>query len=643
MIALALVACTKPLPYEGAFDLPVAASVVDPLVGGPFEDPVGYVASAHSGQIALLALKQAIPNPTTGQIAKGTYLTDDPTSPFTRGAPLATGRDRLLTSLATWAPDAATIHVFAGDAAFGELIRVPHVVGVDADGFPVEPTPTHDDPVFTDADGSGDAPTLADVVLKAGYVTTETWTITSDGEAWTVVGSRSGRMPTKAVSGTPYVGERRVIAFTIEGDATAGDTFTVHTDGGLVAYDVGGVPTALAMSPDQGTLAAIVEGDTDQLVWIDPATGAVTTTIALPDGASPSRLAWRADGVLFVADRARAAAYAVAADGAVTELPTPWPVLDVAPLDDDDGGRWLYLAPAPLTADPDDAQRVWVLDLATGELVDTNPLVEGVQGAPVRAPITGLEAIPLAFTWPERASDGGRRTAPAAGVALGTGRLHFVEPATGCLLRDASGPRSLFVSTYSLGDYLSCAGSGGACSASSAAIDGTPRLEANAEIQSDGTQHHVVVAPCAGTAPSERWKLRYHRELDAWVVEGSVSGVQDQLAYGDRRYVSDGGEVAFTIRETASLPPDGWLIEFDVVDGALAATGDSGDNDVTLGTGEPRFSDPADPVFFHYRVGATDGAWDVVDDRAFVLVVASGEDLAARVDPHDGLTEVVWQ
>ena len=58
--------------------------------------------------------------------------------------------------------------------------------------------------------------------------------------------------------------------------------------------------------------------------------------------------------------------------------------------------------------------------------------------------------------------------------------------------------------------------------------------------------------------------------------------------------------------------------------------------------GEPRLSDPGDPVFFHYRVGPSGGAWDPVDDRAFVLVIAAGEDLAARANPSTGFTEVVW-
>lgn len=632
---LSFVACKDPLPYEGAFDLPIAAAVVQPEVGGPFLDPVGYVASAHSGQISILSLKQALQDPTTGQVTKGSFLSDDPTSPFLRGAPLATGRDRLLTALAAWAPDRGTIHLFAGDAAFGQLLRVPHVTGVDASGYPIEPEPTASEPVFTDTDGNGDAPTLTALTLKPGYSATETWTVTFDGDAWTVDGSRSGRMSTRAAPGEPFVGERRAIAFTIEGEATAGDQFVFATDSGLVEYDLGGVPTALAMSPDQSTLAVVVDVDAGaKLLWVDPATGEVSQTFELPAGAVPGRLAWRPDGVLFVADRALPAAYAIAPDAAIAPIALPWPVLDLAPLDVDDE-HLLYLAPEPLgDIDARVARQVWLYDLDAATFRDTNPFDAGDQGIDVRASIAGLEAIPMAFDYPETDTAGAQREAPAVAVALGTGRVTFVEASTGCLLHDANGPRSSATSQTSPYDYTDNF---------SADAEDTPRLEPNAETDGAGRQRHVVVNACAGIAPTEQWLLRYDRGPQGWIVEGSISGVQTSLAYDDVRYVSDEGAIALTVRANGAVPVDGWKISFSVLDGALAATGDGGDDDQSLGNSEPRLSSPTDPVYFHYRVGPTGGAWDPVDDRVFLLVVAAGDDLVARVNPMSGQTEVVWQ
>ena len=632
---LSLLGCQDPPTYEGAFDLPIAATVVQPEVGGPFTDPVGYVASAHSGQIAILSLKQALQDASTGQVTKGSFLSDDPTSPFLRGAPLPTGRDRLLTAVAAWAPDRATIHLFAGDAAFQKLLRVPHVIGVDASGFPIEPTPTVSEPVFTDTDGSGDAPVLGALEVKAGYSASETWTVAFDGDAWTVDGSRSGRMSKRATAGEPFVGERRAIAFTIEGAATAGDRFVFTTDSGLVEYDLGGVPTALAMSPDQTTLAVVVDEDEGAtLLWVDPATGEVSHRFDLPAGAVPGRLAWRPDGVLFVADRALPFAYAIAPDASFTAIALPWPVLDLAPLDVDTA-HLLYLAPQALGAvDPRVARQVWLYDLDAAAFRDTNPFVAGDQGIDVRASIAGLDAIPLAFDYPETDGSGVQPHAPAVAVALGSGRVTFVEASTGCLLHDANGPRTSATSQTAPYDYTDNF---------SVDVEDAPRLEPNAETDNSGRQRHVVVNACAGIAPTEQWLLRYDRAQEGWVVEGSVSGVQASLAYDDERYVSDEGSIALTVRANGAVPLDGWKISFSVLDGALAGTGDGGDDDLSLGNTEPRLSAPVDPVFFHYRVGPTGGAWDPVDDRAFVLVVAAAADLVARVNPMSGQTEVVWQ
>ena len=52
---------------------------------------------------------------------------------------------------------------------------------------------------------------------------------------------------------------------------------------------------------------------------------------------------------------------------------------------------------------------------------------------------------------------------------------------------------------------------------------------------------------------------------------------------------------------------------------------------------------PSDPVAFSYRVGATGGGWDVVDERPFVLVLSQSKDIAARIEPPTAQAEVDWE
>jgi hypothetical protein len=148
-----------------------------------------------------------------------------------------------------------------------------------------------------------------------------------------------------------------------------------------------------------------------------------------------------------------------------------------------------------------------------------------------------------------------------------------------------------------------------------------------------------VVNACAGVAASEQWSVTFDAGLQGWRVEGILAGEQSNIAWEDQRYTSDLGEVSFLIRAGSTPSQDGWQILFDVIDGALAATGDNdlnGDRDIVLDM-------PSDPVAFTYRVGESGGGWDVVDERPFVLVLSQSKDIAARVEPPTGLIEVDWE
>lgn len=613
LILLAVGACSQDVDYEGAFEQPVALAVLDPAQGGPFDEPIAYIANGDGGRIVPVALKA------------GRFLTDDAHGAFLRSAPLGTGGHRRLMSVAAWAPDAQTVTVYAGDARDGVLVKVPHVIGVDADGVPVEPEAALvGEPAFADVDGSGDRATLADFVVHTGYSATETWTLTYDGDVWEIVGSVSGPVGADATFDEPYRYPLAPFSFEATGTATAGDTFTVQITGTATALDVGGVPSALAVRPDQSVIAMVVEdaasGDAS-LAWFDPTTDAVVAGPALPPGAEPVRMSWSADGsTLWVADSALSTVWEVRPDtDEVVPHATPWPVADVAVLDDGVTRR-LYVAPRAAT-------ELWTL--AVGDTpdqdawIDVNTWADGGQGLSFAAPVTGIEAIPVSFRHPGTDAAGVHPWGRAVAVSLASGAVVFVDEASGCLISDEEGPRSAVSSSFTSADYETTVPSD---------VSG-PTLAVNV----DGTRH-VSVNPCAGLAVAEAWTVTFDVALQAWVVEGTRSGKQVALAYEDRRYVNDAGTISFLIRSGSTPSQDGWRFGFKVESGAHAANGSGENGDASIA-----MDVPTDPVFFHYLTGPVSGGWDVIEDRPFVLVAASATDRVERVDPSDGTLEVDWR
>lgn len=606
-----LAACREDEPYEGAFSQPIGAAVLDPAAGGPFREPVGYVANAHGGEIVPLALKS------------GRFLTDDVHPSFLRSGPLATGSSRALLSVAVATPDDHTVSVFAGDARFSRLVRAKHVVDVDEDGAPIEyEASLVGEPLFLDEDGTGDAPTLAITKVRSGYATSETFQVASDGEGWWVTGSRSGRQGSRPIDGVPFATDSGGVEFTVQGAATNGDRFEFTVDGGVDELDVGGVPTALAVRPDQSVIAAIVEAGGSSpaaLVWVDPVTFELTAGPELPPGSRPSRMTWSDDGsTLWVADGGASAVWEVRPDIAeVVQHVLPWPVSDVAALESDTGRR-LYLVPRA-------AGQVWVLNLgdvpADDAFVDANDWVAGVQGIDLHEPIAGIEAIPLEYRLPETDEAGVRRFGRSVGIALAAGNLVFMDEETSCLVKDADGPRTVASSSFGAVDYDTNFG----------VSSGGPVLAVNGD-----ETRHVVVNPCSGVARTEVWTVTFDAALQGYEVEGTRAGKQATLAREGTRYVSDDGAVSFLVAPGSTPTQDGWMFTFSVEAGSATADRTNGDTAVA-------FDIPTDPVFFHYRVGPSDNGWDPVDDRPFLLVAGASSNSVQRVEPSSGTMEVDWR
>jgi hypothetical protein len=600
--------CRDDPAYEGAFDVPSGAAILDPTQGGPFEEPIGVVASRVGGAIRMMALKQ------------GRYVMTSGTVSFGRGNPLPTGLDRQIESVATYAVGEGRVDVFAADAHFGQVLRIPWIVDVAEDGEPVEAVASvQTEPAFVDADGSGDSPSLTNLIVTSGYTTSENWSVEFDGERWWVVGSRSGTQAETAVANEPYVAERRALSFTITGSATAGDRFEFTTSNGIEEIEVPGAPMALAMAADQSTMAVILHlpaRETNVVRWLDPATGALLDgEVVLSADSRPVRLDFDEQDNLLIADAGRAAVWEVAkGEVDAIEYVMPTPMADVTALGDGVYGMSV------------EGREIWLFDRASGQLVDLNPSAQGIQPRTFRSPVSGIDAMTTPFPFQERDDDDVRRFGRALGVTMYSGEVAFMEEGSGCLLTDEIGPRTSATSSGgSVVDYERI---------NFSSVDLAAFLQINAS--NDG---HVTVNTCGGIAQSEQWSLTYDRLVQAWRVKGSVSDEQERLAYEDERYVSDDGAVSFVIRAGGVPSEDGWIMRFSTLDGLLRANGDlNGDGSI-----DSQISLPADPVAFHYRVGGEEGGWQTVDDRPFVLVAAAGSDRAARVNPALGRVEVSWQ
>ncbi len=600
----ALLGCRSEDDYLGAFAVPQAITATPAHIPTPFQEPVAYVADQAGGTIHALA------------VDSGRFLTDDPTASFLRAPPLATGRRRVLTDLTWWAPGPDRIGVLAADQAFGQLLEVPHVVGLDEDG-PVEPVLTLSEV---------EAPPgvrLEGLQVEGTSATTDTWTLTTDGFTWWVEGDRSGRFGPEVVPGEPYA--HAGLSFTLVGQAEEGATIRFSTDSGLVEHDLDGrLPRALAPLPDRGeVVVSALDTATDQgeLLWWDPQAGAVARTLPLGPGSQPEDIV-HGEGEIFVADSGRSVVWRVPEDGTAPAVPIelPWPVLDLTVVPEE--GR-LFLVPA-------DGRSLWAVDLDSGTLVDLNPWSPGLDGFPLHGPIRGIDRLPGPSPLPAITDDGLIRTGRALAISLYAGSVVFYDLARGCLVSDGLGPRTALAGTgAAAGDYDIEFGG----------VEDGPRLQRNG-----ANARHVVVNDCAGLAREELWTLTFRGDLQAWEVEGSRSGLQEALAVEDVRYVSDDGSISFLLQGGATAAVDGWTVRFSIDDGVLRVLGDrTGDGQILPDDAEIAFALPGDPVGVGVRSGDPGDGWRAEDARIHVLVPLTGQDAVARVDLATGLTSALWR
>jgi len=607
----ALSGCAETITAEGSFDGPAGAAVLHPETGGPFYEPVGFVTNSRDGRIWALDLKH------------GWFLTDDAATPFVWGAAVPTGTKRILGDVAVWAPDAERVTLFAADTANEVLVELPWVIGLEADGSPLEVTPrVSAGPTFDDADDSGDAPTLGDLRLNNGAAATEDWRIEYDGDDWKVTGSRSGLQANEARSLHPYSSDEGAISFLISGAATVGDAFTISVDRGAVEHDLGGVIQALSAAPDQSLIFASVfdrETEATRLVAFDPAGGVIRGDVPLPVGAVPYRMCADSTGdLLYVADARSPAVYEVLVDrdapaaSATRAIPTDGPVADVAWIAGEDYTH-LFIAPAL-------ANRLDVYDLEVDAYRDINPYTPELDGVEVGSPITGLAASPIPVRLPEENTWGAKIEESVVAISTFEGALLLAEGSTGCLAQDSVGPYAYPNADDDFVDF----GDGS-----------NPQM-----LTYDELDYPVEVNPCGGVVRSEDWTATFDEAQGAWVVRGTISGEQAAVAFEDERYLSDDGELSFLILAGAAPSTDGDQFRFTTVEGVVRIQGDL-DGSGAIEANEA-LELPARPMPFHYLAGPTGGGWDEVNRVVGVLWPLTNADKVVRVNVSTVTVENVW-
>ncbi len=607
LLAAVIGGCNRDTLRHFAFDGPEWSDVLYPEEGGPFWTEIGFVANTRDGTIVPLDLRH------------GTVLGDQYGGPFLRPRQVATGELRQLGQISAWAEDDDTVKVFAADLHFGVLVEATYIEEV-VDGEPQPPAARLSNATFRDNDESGDEAALTKVELRRGFTTTERWTLTFDGEAWTVEGSRSGRQGRSATPGERYQSDNLEVVFTVTGKASEGDQLVFSTDTGVEEHDLGGLVMGLTELEGEDQLLAAVwdpAASTGHLALFDLPTRTVVGRVRLPSGAQPWRFATDpSTGLIYVADAQLPSVWAVALDrelpeaSGVDEISVPAPVHAIAFVAheaevgfEEPAYRHLFVAPA-------DGDRVDVYDLDSGLWLDANPRDGVTGGVDLLSPVVGLSASPLPIRLAQTSNYGARTSDHVVTVSTFDGALRALEGATGCVVINTAGPSI----NYEVGVLqLSFTDKG----ATSNPVLSTDRA----------TSRQVVAHPCGGVTRGETWTLTYDGTRGVWDAEGSISGLQLTPVQEDVRYVTDDGSLSFLILSGTSPSTDGDQFSFVLNDGQLRLT----EAVRTLGTVATPFELPGPPLVYSFDAGPTGGGWDIDRTKVEALLPVTNTDMVVSV------------
>jgi hypothetical protein len=626
LLIIGNLACVEDRDGRHAFDGPGASAWLE-AGDGPFDEAIGFVANTRSGTIVPIDLKRA------------TLLGDQLASPFLQPRWVATGDERLLGELVAWAPDSSSITLLVADHVHKVLVEAPYVTGVDEEtGEPVVVTPDFSEPVFLDEDQSGDSAELVNLDLAHGYTTTEDWRVEYDGSEWWVFGSRSGKQSRTAATGEEWSTDNRELSFTIEGTATEGDRFELSTDTKIVEHDLGGMVLDLERIPDTDLLVAAVWSEVAQVgdivVWNmrdgveigrvgqdDPADPYQTWKIALGSqtdshvqvfAGSARRPIVQIIDLDLVSPENTAAATVIESSGPISAL--AWLRHEGHELLGEVSYEHLFVATTQ-------SSRVDIFDLQSQTWVDVNSQDSGVGGIELHSPIIGLSASRVPVDLQQQSAWGAREDDRVVAVSTFDGTLMMIEGATGCLAVEEEGPS---IPTSSSGEAVDFSDHG---------AESTPYL-----YQDPATGSSMTLPSCGGVTRSEIWSATFDGLTGNYIVEGTISGIQEGRAWEDQRYVSDKGQISFLLLAGAAPTTDGDTFSMQVDDGVLRI------KQVLRpgGLSSDALELPDAPLVFDMEGGPTGGGWDEDRTQVHILLPVTNSDFVMRVRADAWETQVIW-
>ena len=606
-VAVATSACAETSVISPRFDGPFRGDVLD-VEEGPFSHPVGLVANSRSGQVLAIDL-------THGWLFSESYA-----APFVASNPISLGTNRVLGEIIVHSSDSETVDLFAVDVGGEELLVAPWIVGQDESGF-LRADVVISDPQFSDLDASGDEATLVNLQGLQGYSTTESWTLRHDGSAWRVSGSSSGPQETAAYPGVPYRSDSKAVSFTLLGSGTQGDEITFSVDTGMTSVDLGGTILEARKIQNTGGLALLSVRDrfdaSGRLVFFDLNAAEPAGELPLPEGSQPYRYAVdESTSTIYVADSGLDVVHRVAMDvenpvlSAVSQIPVGFQVSDLAFAAGEDFSH-LFLARA-------DANEVVVWDLELGTQKDVNPRTEAVDGIALDAPVLGMATSREELALPETTGFGANIVDSTVAIATFAGELWLAEASTGCFVQTAVGP---YAYTPTSGFFFD------------EGAPSNPTFE-----DGSGSAESIEVSACGGVVFDEDWTLTYVEALGAWQVEGSLSGIQQNLALEDERYVSDNGSVSFMIVSGSAFSTQGDQLVFSTRAGLAVANGDT-DADGAI---EIPLENPGRPIPYQWRPDLAEGeSWYTSPMNQGFLWPIGNSDVALLVDAGSAQTEAL--
>jgi hypothetical protein len=602
MIWLLLAACGEESAYQSIFDAPTASDVIYPEEGTLLDEPLGFVASSRSGVVTALDLKHE------------TALSDQVAAPFLRPRGIALGAGRQVGELRAYATEEGAITLHATDIRNRQLVEAPYILGYDP--YPVLPSPAYS------LVESPDSVSIEEVELKTGHTTTETWSFVFDGDLWEARGSRSGLQETRAEMGAPYTSDGEELVLTIDGEAEEGAEIVLSTSTSVMEFPLQGVPVGLEEIAETSLLIVAVYEPETQEGWLnlfDRDTRQELGRLEVPGGGQPWSMEWW-DQTLIVTDANSPRILRLQPnleaweESQWTEEVAPAVMHDLAVVTEE-GYDHLFVSAA-------EESRIDLLDLRTGEWKDINPFDSQNLGMALHSPVVGISASLSPVDLQTSASWGAEDRDKVVVATTFQGRIVMLEGSTGCLATAKGGAYVTEVSVYSdetvsFNDY---------------GPSSNPTM-----LSEEATGQSIVTSSCGGVLLSEEWTIRYDGLKGDWSIEGSITGKQEKRASMDERYLSDKGELSFTIVSGTRPPTDGDSFYFatssNVLEIEQLLNTSGGIEAVTL---------PAAPLAFDYDAGPSDGGWNEYRGRSFALIPITNSDIVVRLRLETWSVEAVW-